>query len=173
MRPTLATMIAVLTALLVVGSGTASAKTEQRSFPGCPMLSENNSNGPCVTRLQNYLNVVNSAYDLQPDGSFGSDVRIAVLDFQGRNHLGADGIVGSVMADKLQRQYDARLSASSNSNSNSGGQTTTATEVTCTDVNTSNPPSASIPPDLQPNFNCYATGGGMKLLLRNVQPSSP
>lgn len=34
----------------------------------------------------------------------------------------------------------------------------TPMEVYCVTINTQNPPSASIPPDLQPAFNCYPTG---------------
>jgi peptidoglycan hydrolase-like protein with peptidoglycan-binding domain len=78
-----------------------------RSFPGCPVLREGQSAGDCVVKLQEELNAVNPKYNLKPDGKFGEGTRIAVLDFQGRNHLGADGIVGAKVADTLQRQYDA------------------------------------------------------------------
>ena len=43
-------------------------------------------------------------YDLTPDGKFGRLTRIAVLDFQGRNHLPADGNVGPVTANALLDQ---------------------------------------------------------------------
>jgi peptidoglycan hydrolase-like protein with peptidoglycan-binding domain len=59
---------------------------------------------PCVMELQKDLNAVNDGYHLDPDGEFGADTRIAVLDFQGRNHLGADGNVGAATADELSRQ---------------------------------------------------------------------
>jgi peptidoglycan hydrolase-like protein with peptidoglycan-binding domain len=71
------------------------------------MLSEDNSSGSCVVQLENDLNTVNSSYNLQTDGVFGSGVRIAVLDFQGRNHLGADGLVGATTADELSQQAEA------------------------------------------------------------------
>lgn len=155
----LARAIAILTVIMLGASaevGAASAaETDSPSLVGCPLLLENSSTGPCVVALQTELNAVNPGYNLTVDGIFGESTRIAVLDFQGRNHLGADGNVGTVTAEELQRQYDARPSA----NPNPGGQATTATEVTCADVNTSNPPSASIPPDLQPNFKCYPTSG--------------
>jgi hypothetical protein len=103
-RSTLGAALGLLIAFSLIGNGVAQADTGDRSFPGCPVLSENNSSGDCVVRLENYLDVVNSAYNLQADGVFGRDVRIAVLDFQGRNYLGADGIVGAQTADELDRQ---------------------------------------------------------------------
>jgi peptidoglycan hydrolase-like protein with peptidoglycan-binding domain len=94
-------------ALVLLGSGTASADVADRSFPGCPMLSENHSTGACVKQLQNDLNTVNSGYNLTSDGVFGQGTRIAVLDFQGQNKkhgLGADGLVGAATADLLAQQ---------------------------------------------------------------------
>ena len=91
---------------LNMSAGVASAD-EGRSFPGCPLLLENKSSGPCVEKLQNELKKVNPAHNLTVTKTFDAPTRIAVLDFQGRNHLDADGNVGSVTADELQRQYDA------------------------------------------------------------------
>jgi peptidoglycan hydrolase-like protein with peptidoglycan-binding domain len=99
-----AALAVIVSAGLTLGDGIAAADTGSGSFPGCPLLLENRSTGPCVTRLQNDLNAVNEGYHLDPDGVFGADTRIAVLDFQGRNHLGADGNVGTVTADELSRQ---------------------------------------------------------------------
>jgi peptidoglycan hydrolase-like protein with peptidoglycan-binding domain len=96
----------VVPTILLAGAGTAVA-APSGSFPGCPVLSEGNSSGPCVERLQVDLNTVNSGYHLTQDGVFGVGTRIAVLDFQGRNHLGADGIVGASTADELTRQSQA------------------------------------------------------------------
>jgi putative peptidoglycan binding protein len=94
-------------ALLILGlganTGLASA-AEDRSFPGCPLLLENVSSGPCVETLQRELNATNPGYNLQITATFDAPTRIAVLDFQGRNQLGADGNVGSITADELQRQ---------------------------------------------------------------------
>jgi peptidoglycan hydrolase-like protein with peptidoglycan-binding domain len=87
-------------------TGVASA-AEARSFPGCPVLLEDKSSGPCVERLQQELNTVNSGYHLQTTATFDAPTRIAVLDFQGRNHLGADGNVGAITADELDRQSGA------------------------------------------------------------------
>ena len=99
-----AALAVIVSGALTLGSGIAAADTESGSFPGCPLLLENRSTGSCVTQLQNDLNDVNDGYHLTPDGEFGADTRIAVLDFQGRNHLGADGNVGAVTADELSRQ---------------------------------------------------------------------
>jgi peptidoglycan hydrolase-like protein with peptidoglycan-binding domain len=88
------------------GAAAAAPENEYRSFPGCPLLVERFS-GDCVERLQHQLNGVLAAYNLDEDGVFGEGTRIAVLDFQGRNHLPADGNVGGITADELQRQYDA------------------------------------------------------------------
>jgi len=99
-----AALVVIVSAGLTLSSGIAAADTESGSFPGCPLLLENRSTGPCVMQLQNDLNAVNDGYDLNPDGVFGADTRIAVLDFQGRNHLGADGNVGTATADELSRQ---------------------------------------------------------------------
>lgn len=79
-------------------------RTGTSSFPGCPLLVEAASTGPCVERLQRSLNEVNADYDLPVTGFFGRSTRVAVLDFQGRNGLGADGNVGSDTARALARQ---------------------------------------------------------------------
>jgi peptidoglycan hydrolase-like protein with peptidoglycan-binding domain len=77
--------------------------TSERGLAGCPKLSEGDQSD-CVRQLQHALNTVNSAYNLKEDSKFGPDTRVAVLDFQGRNHLGADGLVGATTADELARQ---------------------------------------------------------------------
>jgi Putative peptidoglycan binding domain len=108
LQSVLAAVLTAAAAATLLGTGTASAESQPGSFPGCPMLSENHSAGPCVVQLQDDLNVVNRVvnpgYHLQPDGKFGRDTRIAVLDFQGRNHLGADGLVGPITAGLLRQQ---------------------------------------------------------------------
>ncbi|MDQ3900887.1 MAG: peptidoglycan-binding protein [Actinomycetota bacterium] len=73
------------------------------TLPNRPRLSEGDQ-GDCVRQLQLALNTVNSDYHLTEDGRFGPDTRIAVLDFQGRNHLGADGVVDPSTAIELARQ---------------------------------------------------------------------
>ena len=77
--------------------------TPTRSFAGCPVL-DPNASGTCVSRLQQELNAV-GPYHLTYDGLFGQDTLTAVLDFQGRNHCPADGIVGPQnVADLLDIQ---------------------------------------------------------------------
>ena len=107
-KPILFAAMAGAVAMTLLNGGTASAGIADRSFPGCPMLTENHSTGPCVERLQNDLNAVNPGYNLTADGVFGEGTRIAVLDFQGQNKrkygLGADGQVGAATADLLAQQ---------------------------------------------------------------------
>lgn len=50
------------------------------------------SSGNCVKYLQNKLN--NKGYSLSVDGQFGSGTDSAVRDFQSRNNLKVDGVVG-------------------------------------------------------------------------------
>jgi peptidoglycan hydrolase-like protein with peptidoglycan-binding domain len=149
--------LAALVALLVgVGFQVGTATTAEASEPslgGCPLLLENKSTGPCVVALQQELNAVNPAYGLSVDGNFGSATRIAVLDFQGRNNLPADGNVGAETASALQEQFDALTPTADNSSPS-------AAAVTCTPDATSGPPSASIPPDLQPYFRCTSGANG-------------
>jgi hypothetical protein len=102
-------MLALVAVTMATWSGVAAA--DSGSFDGCPLLSEGDS-GDCVKTLQFDLDEVNPAYNLQQDGEFGSATRIAVLDFQGRNHLGADGLVGSEVASALRRQLSDPVQAS-------------------------------------------------------------
>lgn len=128
---TMAGVVALAAAALVAPAAGASA-VPSRSFVGCPYLYENGPAGPCVARLQDSLNAVNDGYQLTADGQFGASTRIAVLDFQGRNGLGADGLVGGGTADELERQVQER-----------------ATPVT--------PP---VPPQLSPFQRCQLVGPG-------------
>ena len=86
-----------------LGLAQAASPTDSRSYQGCPLLIEAEATNPqnCVQRLQNDLNRDNPGYNLDPDGKFGRLTRIAVLDFQGRHHLPADGNVGGITADAL------------------------------------------------------------------------
>jgi hypothetical protein len=78
------------------------AFAQEESFSGCPVLREGVENDDlCVTTLQEYLQQENPAHNLPATGFFGAQTRIAVLDFQGRNGLGADGIVGRETARLL------------------------------------------------------------------------
>jgi len=78
-------------------------ENETRSYPDCPLLVEGDS-GDCVARLQHDLNMVNTYYNLPQTGFFGVLTRTAVLDFQGRNGLDADGNVGGETTDVLADQ---------------------------------------------------------------------
>lgn len=81
--------------------------SEQQSYSGCPLLLEGQTSD-CVRRLQRDLNAVSDSYDLPVTGFFGPKTRAAVLDFQGRNRLPADGNVGRATADLLVTQVIAR-----------------------------------------------------------------
>lgn len=94
-----ALVAAIVSAATVVGPSAAWAQVVP--FSGCPVLSEGNSEGRCVEELQAALNEANATYDLDEDGYFGEQTRIAVLDFQGRNGFGADGIVGQEVTSAL------------------------------------------------------------------------
>jgi peptidoglycan hydrolase-like protein with peptidoglycan-binding domain len=92
----------LLCAAVTPATAAADPPLPNRSFEGCPAL-VGNSTGSCVRMLQYELDSV-GPYNLLVDGTFGQDTFTAVLDFQGRNHLGADGIVGPVTADLLDAQ---------------------------------------------------------------------
>jgi len=57
--------------------------------------------------LQQSLNQLDFGYDLTVDGSFGPSTRIAVLDFQGRNNLPADGNAGEQTLSELSWQTES------------------------------------------------------------------
>lgn len=96
--------VALSATALLTSPPLANADPGGGSFTGCPVLSEGHSTGPCVEQLQNDLNVINPGYSLTVDGIFGASTRVAVLDVQGRNHLGADGIVGFQTASIVTSQ---------------------------------------------------------------------
>jgi len=101
-------LMPVVGMVTVFGALPAYADGDDGSLIGCPLLLEDKSSGPCVEALKGELNAVNPAYGLDTSNAdFDAATRIAVLDFQGRNHLEADGNVGSVTAEELQRQYEA------------------------------------------------------------------
>ncbi len=70
------------------------------SLTDCPLLLEGQTS-PCVQLLQVALNDTNAAYRLAEDGHFGAGTRIALLDFQGRNGLPADGNAGPTTLREL------------------------------------------------------------------------
>ncbi|MEJ2866440.1 peptidoglycan-binding domain-containing protein [Actinomycetospora sp. OC33-EN08] len=76
------------------------APDQDRSYPGCPLLLEGQRH-ECVARLQRDLTAEHPEYDLPGTTLFGPATRTAVLDFQGRHDLPADGNVGAETADLL------------------------------------------------------------------------
>ncbi|MEQ3552330.1 peptidoglycan-binding domain-containing protein [Pseudonocardia nematodicida] len=100
MRRTLV-LTAILAAVTVGAAPTALAAvpTAAVAQPGptrlvdCGRVSEGDV-GPCSAMVQAALNDTGAPYGLTEDGRFGPGTRIALLDFQGRNRLGADGIAG-------------------------------------------------------------------------------
>lgn len=88
-------------AIALVSTGTAvAAPADVPALVDCGLILENQS-GQCVSMLQNALNAEHPEYSLSPDGAFGPATRIAVLDFQGRHHLPADGNAGPVTLTEL------------------------------------------------------------------------
>lgn len=61
---------------------------------GSPPTIQQGSTGPYVITLQNDLNVL--GYGLAVDGDFGPLTRAAVVNFQGRQGIAQDGIVGPI-----------------------------------------------------------------------------
>lgn len=100
---TMAVVVALIVAALFSTSvGVASADDSDHSIVGCPRLVEGDSSD-CVRTLQWDLDEIDAAHHLDQDGVFGPDTRKAVLDFQGRRHLGADGNVGPVTGAAIQK----------------------------------------------------------------------
>lgn len=60
------------------------------------------SSGAAVTELQKKLNIL--GYNLSVDGSFGNATDAAVRDFQRKNGLAVDGIVGSATMAKINEK---------------------------------------------------------------------
>jgi len=100
----LAAVVVLATTLTGFGTAAAAPGIDLRD---CPLLLEGDTSD-CVAAMQTELNAVNGGYHLNPDRSFGADTRIALLDFQGRNHLGADGNAGPETLRLLQQQYEAK-----------------------------------------------------------------
>ena len=89
--------------LLLAAPGTAAAQEEMIHLSDCELMLEG-QNSTCVALLQLALNKTGAPYNLNTDGSFGAGTRTAVLDFQGRNGLGADGNAGPEVTAALIRQ---------------------------------------------------------------------
>ena len=97
------TVLVVMAGLMGLLAPNAAASGSNLS-PGCPDILKEGDQGDCVATLQFDLDTINPGYNLQQDKKFGPATRIAVLDFQGRNHLGADGIVGPDTSAAIRKQ---------------------------------------------------------------------
>ena len=80
------------------------------------------SKGSDVTELQKLLN--QNGYSLKEDGIFGDKTQAAVKDYQQKNNLSVDGIVGTNTWGALNGTYTA------NNNINSAAANTTTAETT-------------------------------------------
>ncbi len=100
---TVAAAVATTLGLLLAVPGVAAAQEEKLHLSDCGLMLEGH-NDTCVSLLQLSLNKTGAPYHLDTDGGFGADTRTAVLDFQGRNGLGADGNAGSEVIAALIAQ---------------------------------------------------------------------
>ncbi len=82
------------------------------AIPAYYSLIQNGSNGPDVALAQTWLNGIRDQctwHDiLTVDGSFGSGSEKAVMEFQLRNKLNADGKVGQITWNLLYNKYTAK-----------------------------------------------------------------
>jgi peptidoglycan hydrolase-like protein with peptidoglycan-binding domain len=76
-----------------------SAPTSTASIAWDGHYYQKGSYGDVVKRIQQNLNAI--GYNLVVDGAFGTNTRNAIVDFQRKNGLSADGIVGSNTWGKL------------------------------------------------------------------------
>ena len=76
-------------------------------YPGT--LLQRGSSGDSVRLAQSYLNGVGAVPVLTVDGKFGPSTKNAVVYFQTRNGLKADGIIGSATWQKLVTMFNATL----------------------------------------------------------------
>ena len=83
------------------------------------------SNGSNVKNLQKLLN--RNGYNLNEDGIFGSNTQAAVRDYQKKNKLAVDGIVGT-------NTWGALNKASSGANKSTGSAVSTAASKTSTNM---------------------------------------
>lgn len=72
----------------------------ESTSPLCSVVLKNGSKGQCVINLQNAL--IKKGYKLTTDGDFGAITEKAVKDFQSKNGLVVDGIVGNITLSKLK-----------------------------------------------------------------------
>jgi lipoprotein-anchoring transpeptidase ErfK/SrfK len=83
-------------------------KEEQKTEPAVieppkePTVFKQGDNGDKIKEIQEKLNKF--GYKLAVDGSFGSSTYTAVVDFQNRNKILSDGIVGASTLEKLDKK---------------------------------------------------------------------
>jgi peptidoglycan hydrolase-like protein with peptidoglycan-binding domain len=90
--------------LLLVIPGTAAAQEDSLHLSDCGLMVEGQSGDTCIALLQLSLNATGAPYGLTTDGDFGPSTRTAVLDFQGRSGLAADGNAGPEVVAALVTQ---------------------------------------------------------------------
>lgn len=73
--------------------------------PKEPTFFKQGENGDKIKEIQQKLNKF--GYNLAVDGSFGSSTYTAVVDFQNRNKISADGVVGPTTLEKLNNKPTA------------------------------------------------------------------
>jgi peptidoglycan hydrolase-like protein with peptidoglycan-binding domain len=103
MHLTLLRVVAALVAplgVLLALPATATAGEDQIHLSNCGLMLEGQT-GTCISLLQLSLNETGAGYGLPVDGEFGPGTRTALLDFQGRNGLGADGNAGEATISAL------------------------------------------------------------------------
>jgi len=66
------------------------------------------SSGPCVTTLQNDINVINNNKSLSVDGYYGSATVAAVKTYQSRHGLRPDGVVGPLTWSAIIRDMSSK-----------------------------------------------------------------
>lgn len=83
-------------------------KDTQYKYPGYPL--KEGEVGEEVRRIQYYLSNIADSYSsirkIKVDGSFGSDTKNAVIDFQSYFGLSSDGIVGPTTWGKIQEVFN-------------------------------------------------------------------
>lgn len=81
----------------------ANAPQPDRSFDGCPQLKEGITS-PCMLRLRYELVAFDNSYQIPFDQTYGPAMTAAVRNYQSRNQLDVDGVVGQMTADLLDFQ---------------------------------------------------------------------
>jgi len=87
----------------------ATTSTNPYTCPSMPVL-QTGSKGDCVKRIQWYLNSFINA-KLKIDGSFGTNTRYAVRNYQKANGLAVDGVVGPSTWASLEAKASSSQSA--------------------------------------------------------------